>query len=160
MVRGLVVGTVPLLQQLQLTRALFTMTRCLGKIWKVHPNLEKAILDELFQKEGGKGVLKNLLYDVGAIMGLGGAVATTVLTGGIALSFFISVYIASAIDQTRGVSRLIIVYSLLVMSVFLYVRAREPVAGANTNKQQEQASGDWIGYTSHCCIFCLMGLQY
>jgi hypothetical protein len=142
-----VVGTVPFLQQLQLTRALFTMTKSLGKIWKVHPNLEKAILDELFQKEGGKGVLKNLLYDLGVVMGLGGTAAFVVLTGGLVLSFLISVYIASAIAQARGASRLILVYSLLVMGIILYATAREPVASTNNN-QQQQANGVRIGYCS------------
>jgi hypothetical protein len=157
LVRTWAVGMMPMLQQLQLTRTMFTMTKCLGKIWKVHPNLEKAILDELFQKEGGKGVLKNVLFDLGAAIGLGGTVAAVVLTGGIA-TLLISVYIASAFAQSRGVSRLIMVYSVLIMGVIPYVRARKLVVDTNTDQKQQQQQQQQdvesytTGYASQCVV--------
>ena len=116
----------PVLQQTQLGYMLLAVTKGLGKIWRVPVDMEKAILREFFLTEGGHGVLKNLLYNVGAAIGLAGTITASVFTAGAAAVAVLGVLVVSAFTQMRGTSALVMSYSLLVLGVILYVKALQP----------------------------------
>ena len=113
-------------QQVQFGGMLVIVAKSLCKIWRVPENMETALFREFVVKKGTEGVLKNVIYDVGAAVGVAGAVLAVVFTGGLLAPGLLGLYVGSVFAQVKGASSTFMTFSLLVLGLILYVKASQP----------------------------------
>jgi hypothetical protein len=120
------VGALPVAQQVQLGRTLLTVGKSLCKIWGVPRSMEEAICTELLMKQGiKKGVVQNMVYDLGVGMVLAAVVVGMIITAGAGAAALIPLYGICAYNQAKGASALIMSISVLVLGIILHVKATD-----------------------------------